>query len=225
MKPRISIAALLGAMLPIAVGMTALASPSAFWEGTIFALTILLLFSAIIGVCYRREASRAFWVGFSVFGWGFFLLSSDVDLSVRSGAPFQFSIFGSGADNQDKPLTALVKNLVDTLQLNRRNFPKSVGEKVQVQWGSGSYYYPSTVSAIKENQYKIRYDSDTAGTYDEWVGLERIKSDGLDRCYRIAEMLSLMLFGVAGGMIALYFFVTRRRGEPDLGQTAAAKSQ
>ena len=214
MKPRFSIALLLVAMVPIAVGLTALANPTAFWEGTIVIVSMGLLFSAIVGLCYRRGAGRAFWVGFSLFGWGFFLLSSDVNLSIRPGASVRFS-FGTAAEQDDMPLTALVRNLVDTLQLNRSIFPKSIGEKVQVQWGSGTYYYPATVSDIKDGQYKIRYDSDPQGGYDEWVGINRIKSDGLARCYRIAAMLFMLLFALAGGMISLYFFATRNPNKPD----------
>ena len=74
MKPRISIAALLEVMVPLAVGLTALANPTAWWEVTIFLLTTGLLLGSIVGVCYRRGAGRAFWVGFCVFGWGLMLL-------------------------------------------------------------------------------------------------------------------------------------------------------
>jgi hypothetical protein len=223
MRPRISIAMLLGAMVPIALGLTALANPTAFWEGTTFAIGILLMFMAIIGVCYRRGVNRAFWVGFSLFGWGLFLLSSDVSFSTRSGGSVQFS-YNTASAQDDMPVTALIRNLVDTLQLNRSTVPKSVGEKIQVQWGAGSYYYPCTISDFKDNQYKIRYDSDPGGTYDEWVGLSRIKSDGLVRCYRIAQMLFMLLFAVAGGVIGVYFFVSRGPGEPaaDLNRSSAA---
>ena len=178
MKPRISIAMLLAAMVPIAVGFAALANPTAFWEGAIFLLTMVVMFAAVLGVCYRRKAERAFWVGFSLFGWGLFLVSSDVKFSIRPGASVQYS-FGTATEQGDMPLTALVRNLVDTLQLNRSTVPKSIGEKVQVQWGSGANYYPSTVSDIKDGQYRIRYDSDSQGRWDEWVGMNRIKSDGL----------------------------------------------
>jgi hypothetical protein len=213
MKPRISIAMLLAAMVPIAVGFAALANPTAFWEGAIFLLTMVVMFAAVLGVCYRRKTERAFWVGFSLFGWGLFLVSSDLNLSIRPGASVQYW-FGTGNEKDDMPLTALVRNLVDTLQLNRSTVPKSIGEKVQVQWGSGANYYASTVSDIKDGQYKIRYDNDAQGRWDEWVGMNRIKSDGLTRCYRIAEMLFMLLFALAGGVIGVYFFATGRRSEP-----------
>ena len=40
-RPRISIAALLAGIVPIAVGLAALANATAFWEGTVFVLTLL----------------------------------------------------------------------------------------------------------------------------------------------------------------------------------------
>lgn len=36
-----------------------------------------VLFGAILGACYRpTQEQRAFWAGFAMFGWGFFLLHS-----------------------------------------------------------------------------------------------------------------------------------------------------
>ncbi len=171
------------------------------------------MFAAVLGVCYRRKAERAFWVGFSLFGWGLFFVSSDLNLSIRPASDMWYS-FGTAGEHDQRPFTAFVRNLVDTLQLNRSTFPKSIGEKVQVQWGSGASYYPSTVSDIKDGQYKIRYDSDPQGRWDEWVGMNRIKSDGLTRCYRIAEMLFMLLFAIAGALIGLYFFATGKPSEP-----------
>jgi hypothetical protein len=213
MKPRISIAMLLAAMVPIAVGFAALANPTAFWEGSIFLLTMVVMFAAVLGACYRRKAERAFWLGFSLFGWGLFLVSSDLNYFIRPTSDMWYS-FGTAGEHSQMPFPAFVRNLVDTLQLNRSTYPRSIGEKVQVQWGSGASYYPSTVSDIKDGQYKIRYDSDSQGRWDEWVGMNRIKSDGLARCYRIAEMLFMLLFAIAGAMIGVYFFATGRPREP-----------
>ena len=213
MKPRISIAMILGAMVPIAVGFAALANPTAFWEGAIFLLTMVVMFAAVLGVCYRRKVERAFWVGFSLFGWGLFVVASDLNLSIQLTSNMRFS-FGTAGEQDQMIVPAFVRNLVDTLQLNRNTVPKSIGEKVQVQWGSGASYYPCTVSEIKDGQYKIRYDNDPQGRWDEWVGMNRIKSDGLTRCYRIAEMLFLLLFAAAGGMISVYICNTGRSSEP-----------
>ena len=70
MKVHISIAQCLALMVPIAVGLTAITNPSPFWEGTVFALSLILLFTAIVGVLYRQGGDRAFWLGLLIFGWG-----------------------------------------------------------------------------------------------------------------------------------------------------------
>jgi hypothetical protein len=73
-KFRFSIAGLMGIVLVAAVGMAALVAPSPTWAGAIFLLTCAVLGLAIVGAIYRRGASRAFWVGFCVFGWGYLAL-------------------------------------------------------------------------------------------------------------------------------------------------------
>ena len=76
--------------------------------------------------------------------------------------------------------------------------------------GGGSYYYPSSVLEIKDGKYKIRYDSDPQGVYDEWVGTDRIKLEDLDRSYRIGEWLFALLFATAGAIITRSFCATRK---------------
>jgi hypothetical protein len=73
-KLRFSIAGLMGIVLVAAVGLAALVSPSPAWAGAIFLVTCVVLGLAIVGAIYRRGASRAFWVGVCVFGWGYLAL-------------------------------------------------------------------------------------------------------------------------------------------------------
>ena len=148
MRHHILIAQLLVVMVPIAVGLAAIANPSAFWEGTIFLLTLILLFAAIIGVAYRKGVNRAFWLGFSLFGWGFYALCSDVSFEFRSSSRAPSRYYWNNAEGHDHPVRAFTQSLVDFLRPSRRFGPRSVGEKVQVRWGAGSYYYPSSVLEI-----------------------------------------------------------------------------
>ena len=214
MRPRISIAALLAGMVPIAVGLAALTNPTEFWEGMVFALTMLTLFTALVGVFYRKGADRSFWVGFALFGWGFFVLGSDLSVEFRSSSQLRSRNLWEVDDEHDKPVTALVKILVDYVQLNRRSVPISIGDKVQVKWGNPSSDWPAEVLEIKANQYKIRYNNDPQGSFDEWVGPARIKRNNGDRCYRIAELLFTLLCGLAGAVIGLWFYLTRKVVEP-----------
>jgi hypothetical protein len=215
MKPQFSIRQLLAVIVPLAVGLTAMTNPTPFWEGSVFAVTHCLLFTAIIAAIYRTKGARAFWLGFAVFGWGFYLLCTDVVFELHSTRHSQNVLpYWPNYGEEDPPLRAFTKSLVDILQLHRRIAPKTVGEKIQVQWGGPSSYYPSSVLEIKDNLYKIRYDSDPQGTYDEWVGTGRIKLLDLDRTYRIGEWLWTLLFALAGGLIARYLYATGREREP-----------
>ena len=195
------------AMLPIAVGLAPPANPTAFWRRDLFARDGAECFSH--PRCLLPKASRA-WRSGSGFrcsdGGSTFSRRTYISQSYSASASFSF---GTAYDQNVTPVTALIRNLFDTLQLNRATFPKSVGEKIQVQWGAGSYYYPSTVTEIKENQYKIRYDSDPQGIYDEWVGMNRIKSGGLDPIRQDRRDALDVALWLVGGVIAVYFVATR----------------
>jgi hypothetical protein len=215
MKPRISIAQILALIVPIAVALAAITNPSGFWEGTILLLTLLVLFTAIVGAIYRKEAERAFWLGIVVFGWGLYLLGSGFSFEFQPMNPVRNGysrVYWNQGGEDERPIHALVKTLVDHLQLERRFQPKAVGEKIQVQWGGAGSYFPSSVLEIKDGKYKIRYENDNNGVWDEWVGLERIRLLDLDRSYRIGESLFSLFFALAGGVIALLFYTTTRKG-------------
>jgi hypothetical protein len=212
MKPQISIAQLLVVMVPLAIGLTAIANPTPFWEICIFGFALFVLFTAVLGAIYRTGGTRAFWLGFALFGWGFLLLCAGLpfDHNPLNRAPNPYQFFNY-SDPDDPPLRSFTKAVVEVLQLDRRTGPRSVGEKVQVQWGGANTYYPSSVLEIKNNMFRIRYDSDPQGAFDEWVGANRLRLVGLDRVYRIAESLFALFFALAGGLIARYLYSTRDR--------------
>jgi len=72
---RFSIAGLMGAVLIVAVGLAALRSASDTWAGVIFLSTCGVLALAVVGILCRREAERAWWLGFALFGWGYMALA------------------------------------------------------------------------------------------------------------------------------------------------------
>jgi hypothetical protein len=73
--PRWSLRALIILIALFGIGAASLLNASRFWAGVIPMLTTTLLLASILGVIYRRGESRAGWIGFAVFGWGFVLLS------------------------------------------------------------------------------------------------------------------------------------------------------
>jgi hypothetical protein len=90
---RFSIANLLTAVAIIAVGLAALNSPSRLTVGLVTIVTLGVLLAAILGAIYRAGEARAFWLGFAVFGWSYFLVAfspvfsdvkAQIDLPLRA---------------------------------------------------------------------------------------------------------------------------------------------
>lgn len=79
-----SIKGLLGMAVFVAIGCGALLRPSPWWTMFLASATVLWLLGAILAIVYGRGPSRAFWVGFAVFGWGYVAL-----LYGPWAAPFQ----------------------------------------------------------------------------------------------------------------------------------------
>lgn len=71
---RFSLLWLLGVVALIAVACAALRSASEIWGSAAFTLTVGALFAALLGLIFRQRASRAFWGGFALLGWGYLLL-------------------------------------------------------------------------------------------------------------------------------------------------------
>lgn len=73
--PRLSLRVSMACIVVLALALAALRSPSDSWVGPMFSMTPGLLLTAVLGVVYRRGTSRAFWLGFALFGWAYWLLS------------------------------------------------------------------------------------------------------------------------------------------------------
>jgi hypothetical protein len=57
-----------------AMAMMALRTASDLWLSAIYTGTTVLLLAAIVAARFRRGNEKAFWFGFAVFGWGFFVV-------------------------------------------------------------------------------------------------------------------------------------------------------
>src|SRR3954469_14194500 len=68
-RPRLSLSGLMALVLVLAIGVAALRDASETWAGVVLLLTLGLLGVSVFGVIYRREARRAWWLGFAQFRW------------------------------------------------------------------------------------------------------------------------------------------------------------
>jgi hypothetical protein len=70
MHPRLTISGMMAVVVLAAVGFAAMRSGSGLWLRVIYSLVAMALLTATVLARYRG----AFWYGFAVFGWGYFLL-------------------------------------------------------------------------------------------------------------------------------------------------------
>jgi hypothetical protein len=68
---RYNITGALGAILFVAVGFAALREADELWDSWLFSLTLGLLLFAVLLAAHRTGDRRAFWIGFTLFGWGY----------------------------------------------------------------------------------------------------------------------------------------------------------
>jgi hypothetical protein len=73
-RHRFPIAALMAGVVFLALGLAVLRSGSSASFRAFYAATLLALLLAIIAARYRPGGEGAFWFGFAVFGWGYFLI-------------------------------------------------------------------------------------------------------------------------------------------------------
>jgi len=74
-----TIGTLLFLMLWVALACNALRTPTDFWAGATFAVTLFALFMSVVVIIYRDKSARAFAVGFLVFGGGYLACVSLLD--------------------------------------------------------------------------------------------------------------------------------------------------
>jgi hypothetical protein len=86
-KLRFSIGGLMVIVLAAAVGLAALRNASRTWAGAMLLLTCGILALGVVGAIYRKGAERAWWLGFSIFGWGYMALSGCLSGNPSSTLP------------------------------------------------------------------------------------------------------------------------------------------
>jgi hypothetical protein len=72
---RFSIRGLMVVIVLLCLAFAALRFPTPLWANIWFSLTVAALTLAVPAAVYRRGEQRAFWVGFAVCGWVYFILA------------------------------------------------------------------------------------------------------------------------------------------------------
>jgi hypothetical protein len=74
-SPRPTVKGLMVIVAVIGVAIAALIRPYKFWAIVLSLLQVTLCLTAVLGLVFRRGPERAFWIGFALFGWAYFILT------------------------------------------------------------------------------------------------------------------------------------------------------
>jgi hypothetical protein len=92
-----SIASLLGIVLLVALGFASLLSASDAWDSGMLATILLTLLASILLAVHRRDHARAYWLGFALFGWAYFMVSLVSSIEARLPSSRALALLGSGS--------------------------------------------------------------------------------------------------------------------------------
>jgi hypothetical protein len=161
----------------VGVGLAAIRESSEFWDAAIFTLTIFVLLSAILIAIHRRRDSRAFWLGFAL--WGSCYLS--------------LSIF---PPSSERLLTTRLLSLLDA-QVTRQTTASYVivGEPWDSKNSAGLTFTPTTSTiTISSNP-----GGTTASTGSVVSSATRAWGGTTEHFMNIGHALTALLIGTCGG--------------------------
>ncbi|HWE36800.1 MAG TPA: hypothetical protein VG406_09560 [Isosphaeraceae bacterium] len=150
-RARVSIAGLLTVVLVSAVGLAALNSASDLWTSLVTTGAFAVLGYALVGAAVGHGRSRAYWIGFAIFGFGYLALAS-------------------GPESRRRLMTT---RILDSVARFRKEMPKNAGDRLVAERQGETL--GATVLEVKDGKYKVNFDGWTS-YYDEWIGPDRIRA-------------------------------------------------
>jgi hypothetical protein len=197
---RFNIASLLGVVLFVAVGFAALREADELWESGLLTLTLGVLLVSILLAVHRREARRAFWIGFALFGWGYLGLSLVPSIESRLITTKALGYIDSKVPGRSLGVVRLELRSAEI---------RSPGDQVQ----SDTILADRVNLAIKREGVVHLWDAATGRLLGGWTGTT-------DSRIRIGHSLLALLAGLLGGVLSRR--LGRVSGPTDLFEEEAA---
>lgn len=227
---RFSLAKLLGAVVLVALGLAALVNATDFWVRVSVTLAVLVLLSAIARALYSSDNRRAFWSGFAIFGWGYFVLGFVVPDSVPLVTQSLLDHLYPNVRRIEPPtangsVVVWFKSdgtvLVDGEPVKLEGIEAALLKRVPPQFRSSRRANPfkSDVEAVVYHDPDVdrsvaRYVTDVTNTYRSigFGGAHRSTASPSSRNFdQLGHALFVLLFAVAGGVITRIFYAARER--------------
>jgi len=212
---RFSIAGFFLVVTLVAFGLAASVSQSEMAGSAAFTVFLGLLCLATAGAILRPLPARAFWVGFALFGWTYWMCEFETELPpAQRGFVGGSFFYGSSSSNSASNRPSLVTRHLIQLMADSLTPSRSVGSKVMGQWRGGSYY-SGTISQANGDQYLIIWDD---GSTPQWTPTTQIMPNS-PSVLVAGHSLCGGLFALIGGALAAILFGA---SSPDRKQSAAS---
>jgi hypothetical protein len=204
---RFSVRNLLWAVLVLGLSLAVLQWNSAILASVAFTIFLGLLALGLTGAFCRRGAARAFWIGFTIFGWLYAETAFPLAGDNASPSTWVLGFLSRPYMSSQQPTSPVILTelLFDFASVNS---PLRKGAKVMAQWRSGGYY-EATISEIRGGQYLATW---TDGSAPSWVTRNQIEvTSAAGR--QAAHSVMAIFFALAGGGVAQAFFWREPREE------------
>lgn len=191
---RFSLAGLMGLVLVAGVGIAALRNASPAWTGSMLFLTLALLGVSVLGMVYRRDGKRAFWLGWGIFSGGYLALA--------------FAPWWAQEIKPVLPTSLLLSYLHERLAPNGPlTVTLALDQQMQNMQGTLSVTLPARLSTAQALNAVMAPAATMSGL--RWLSI----SHDAESFEQVGHCLAGLLAGLIGGLVGRWFHATGRPAE------------
>ena len=203
---RFSIAGFFVVLTLVAFGLAATVSQSELAGSAAYTLFLSILCLSIAGAALRPMPARAFWLGFALFGWMYFLVEFETEVPVPQQTNLTRSLFllsgaSSTSSSQPSGRPRLITRHLLTFIGDNITPSRDVGARVIAQWRGGAYY-SGVITEADGEQYLIVWDD---GSSPQWTPTTQILPSSPSMLVG-GHSLCGGLFALLGGILAAVLF-------------------
>jgi len=220
-----SIASLLGLVAFIALACVAVMNASPFWVRVTFSLALGATLVAVVGIVYRRNRTRAFWLGFLVFGGGYLLLSGPWFSSIARPHLLTSELTSNLYDKVRRLKPKITSgDVVVHFSASGRVFvndeeiePEQIPDKLGNTPASGVYVYEDDPTAqLSDPDYVQMRSRFWTGLFGRYTSAQTASGESVSFPKRtdfeaVCHSVLSFMFGLLGGLVARRFQSTKEQ--------------
>ena len=198
---RFTIAGFFLVLTLVAFGLAATVSQSELAGSAAYTLFLALLCLTIAGAILQPLPARAFWLGFALFGWTYWLVEFESELPTSQQTMLtRFFVGGTSTPAQSSRPTLVTRHLLSAIAAGMAP-NREIGAKVIAQWRGGTYY-SGVITEADVDRYLIVWDD---GSAPQWTPTTQILPNS-PSVLVAGHSLCGGLFALLGGVLSAVLF-------------------